>query len=178
VKRLLAAVGLIAALAIAQAQQAPADVGIQESPAQPMDWIEESLASPLESSGTATGKQEVLPRPMEWREEPLPSAGATTGAAAAAATGSRIGLSPQEQSVIHDALMGSDAVVRYPECRNAEQVAFTVGRPYPRTARICQFPDDVKAKLPKVQRYRYLVAGDAIVLIDPTDHHRIVDVLQ
>jgi hypothetical protein len=176
-KRLLAAVVLVAAVAIAQAQHAPAEVGPQEAPAQPMDWIEESLPLPRENSGTtATGKQEVLPRPMEWREEPLSLGGATTGAAAAAATGSRIGLSPQEQNIIHETLVRSETALRYPECRNEERVAFVVGRPYPRTIRVCQFPDDVKAKVPTTRRYRYLVVGDEILLIDPTDH-RIVDVL-
>jgi hypothetical protein len=168
---------LAAALTVAHAQRAPTDTGVQAA-APAMDWIEEPLPAPRSKSGpTAGGGYEILPGPMDWRAEPLPPAGSTTGTAAATAAGSRIGLSPQEQSVIRDAILREDVALRYSACRNQERIAYSIGRPYPRTTRICHFPDEVKAKVPNARRYRYLVVDDEIILIDPADH-RIVEVLK
>jgi hypothetical protein len=111
---------------------------------------------------------------MDWLEEPLPSPGSTTGVAAA---GSRLGLGPKDRALIREAIMRGEAASQHPECRNAEPVAFGIGAPFPRTARICQFPEAVRAQVPKARRYRYLVVGDEIVIIDPADH-RIVDALK
>ena len=133
-----------------------------------------ALIATLAAAYAQPAPQDAPASPMDWREEALPPPGATTGAAAAA---SRLGLTPREQALIRDALVGGDAASRHPECRNAEPVAFTIGAPYPRTTRICPFPDDVRAQVPKTGRYRYLVVGDRIVFIDPADHH-IVEVLK
>jgi hypothetical protein len=139
-----------------------------------MDWREEPLRSPHPSREvTSAGKQEVLPNPLDWREELLPPSGSTTGAASA---GSRL-LALNERTLMRDAVMDGDVAARHPECRSEERIAFTIGHPYPRTTRVCPFPDEVRAKLPKARRYRYLVAAGEVLVIDPADH-RIVDVLE
>jgi hypothetical protein len=133
-----------------------------------------ALIATLSAAHAQPAPQDAPASPMDWHEEPLPSPGSTTGVAAA---GSRLGLTPKERAVIRDAIMGGEAASRHPECHNAEPIAFTIGAPYPRITRICPFPDDVRTQVPKTRRYRYLVAGDQIVFIDPADHH-IVEVLK
>jgi hypothetical protein len=145
-------------------------------------------AGPPRQAPAGAGAQEAPPKPMDWREEQLRAAGsAETGSAAgpaedgstagAAAAGPRVWLRPDERAAIRHAVMRDDVAQRHPECRNEERPDFAVGRPYPRLARVCRFPDEVNAKVPKARQYRYLVAGREIVLIDPDDH-RIVEVLE
>jgi hypothetical protein len=173
--RLLAAAitALAVGLATANAQPAPnvraplkplspAGVGgahVQEAPAQPVP----SYAEPLRDPDPVRGRTGAA------------AAGSTTGAAVA---GLGIRLHPDERAAIRHIVRRDDVMARAPECRFGEQVDFTVGRPFPRTSRVCRFPDELSAKVPQSRRYRYLIAGDAIVLIDPNDRHRIVEVIE
>jgi hypothetical protein len=91
----------------------------------------------------------------------------TTGVAAG---GSGIRLRDEDRSRIRTVVM------REAQCRFEQRIDFRIGLPLPRTVEICEFPDEVVSAIPEVRRYRYVVRGDDIVLVDP-DEHRIVEVI-
>ena len=92
----------------------------------------------------------------------------TTGIAPA---GSRIRLSPQDREVIRT------VVLREPACRLEQRVDFILFIPLPRTVEVCELPQQVVSEAPELRRYRYVVQGDEIGLIDPDDN-RVVEVIR
>jgi hypothetical protein len=52
-----------------------------------------------------------------------------------------------------------------------------VGETLPNTVVLQQFPETVYETVPRVRSYRYLVRGDDVYLIDPSDR-RVVDVIR
>lgn len=85
---------------------------------------------------------------------------------------------PEERTLIRQAIMRASVALRNPECRHKERTAYAIGRPFPRTTRVCALPEEIKSKVRTGGRYRYLVVLNDIVLIDPDKRHRIVEVIQ
>jgi uncharacterized protein DUF1236 len=109
----------------------------------------------------------VLPRSGEQRAA-RSFARETTGIAPA---GSGIRLSPQDREVIRT------VVLREPACRLEQRVDFVLFIPLPRTVEVCELPQQVVSEAPELRRYRYVVQGDEIGLIDPDDN-RVVEVIR
>ena len=109
----------------------------------------------------------VLPRSGEQRAA-RSFARETTGIAPA---GSSIRLSPQDREVIRT------VVLREPACRLEQRVDFVLFIPLPRTVEVCELPQQVVSEAPELRRYRYVVQGDEIGLIDPDDN-RVVEVIR
>jgi hypothetical protein len=109
----------------------------------------------------------VLPRSGEQRAA-RSFARETTGIAPA---GSGIRLSPQDREVIRT------VVLREPACRLEQRVDFILFIPLPRTVEVCELPQQVVSEAPELRRYRYVVQGDEIGLIDPEDN-RVVEVIR
>lgn len=92
----------------------------------------------------------------------------TTGAAPSS---ERLRLSDQERSEIRTVVM------RDPACHHEARLDFTFGIPLPKTVKVCEFPETVVSEVPEVERYRFVVQGDDIVVVDP-DEYRVVDVIR
>jgi len=186
---LLAAAALAVTLAAASAQHAPTppdnrqrdSAGAQDAPAEPMPSYAEPLQFPGEAGGPTTvgPPREEKSATGEQSASRSPPAGTPTGASTTGAAGAGSGarLRPQERAVIRDVVRRSDVIARAPDCRFGERVDFAVGRPFPRTTRICRFPNEVQAKVPASRQYRYLITSNEIVIIDPNDHH-IIEVIE
>jgi hypothetical protein len=157
------------------------------------------MANHRQHAGAGARAQDALPEPMPSQAEPLQPAresreratvgrssgeppterpGARSGPAeAGAAAVAGLGLHQDERTAIREVVRRADVIARAPECRFAEQVAVTIGRPFPRTTRVCRFPDEVQAIVPTSRRYRYLVTSNEIVVIDPKNHS-VVEVIE
>jgi hypothetical protein len=92
----------------------------------------------------------------------------TTGAAAA---GSRLRLSQQERETIRTVVM------REPACRLEQRLDFVLFIPVPRTVEICELPPQIVSDVPEVSRYRYVVRGDEVALVDP-QNYSVVEVIR
>jgi hypothetical protein len=68
-------------------------------------------------------------------------------------------------------------VLRDPECRYEARLDFSLLIPLPRSVRVCEFPQTVVSEVPEIERYRFVVRGDDIVVVDP-DEYRVVDVIR
>ena len=79
-------------------------------------------------------------------------------------------LSPADRTVIRR------VVLRQPTCRHELRLDFVIGIPLPRTVEVCEFPEAVLAEVPEARRYRFLVRGEEVVVVDPGEN-RIVDVI-
>ena len=99
----------------------------------------------------------------------LPRSGGavTTGTAV---SGGRIRLSPDERRTIHTIVM------REPSCRYEPRIDFRIGIPLPSAVQVCDFPEAIVTEVPEVRRYRFMVRGDEVVIVDP-DERRVVDVI-
>ena len=93
----------------------------------------------------------------------------TTGAGAG--TRSRIRLSEDDRQVIRTVVM------REPSCRLEQRLEFFLFVPIPRTVQVCELPSQVVSEVPAVRSYRYVVRGDDVVLVDPEDENRVVEVI-
>ena len=49
-------------------------------------------------------------------------------------------------------------------------VRLALGAEVPRTVTVVEFPDDVVERIPELRSYRYVVAQDQVVVVDPADH--------
>jgi uncharacterized protein DUF1236 len=67
--------------------------------------------------------------------------------------------------------------LRDPECRYETRLDFSLLIPLPRSVRVCEFPQTVVSEVPEIERYRFVVRGDDIVVVDP-DEYRVVDVIR
>jgi hypothetical protein len=97
------------------------------------------------------------------------SSRSTTGAADA---GDRIRLSPEQRRVIRT------IVVQEPMCRYEQRIDFFIGIPLPSTTKVCEFPERVVSEVPEVRRYRYVVRDEEVVLVDPDDERRVIEVIR
>jgi hypothetical protein len=93
----------------------------------------------------------------------------TTGAADSA---DRIRLSPEQRRVIRT------IVVQEPICRYEQRIDFFIGIPLPSTAKVCEFPERVVSEVPEVRRYRYIVRDEEVIVVDPDDERRVVEVIR
>jgi hypothetical protein len=109
---------------------------------------------------------------VKLMEEQLQSPRSTTPA------GSPSIFRPEERMLIRQVLMRETVALRNPECRHKERTAYAIGRPFPRTTRVCPLPEEIKSKLRTGGRYRYLIVRNDIVFIEPAKRHRIVEVIQ
>jgi hypothetical protein len=98
---------------------------------------------------------------------PRPGSAVTTGTAV---SGGRIRLSPDERRTIHTIVM------REPSCRYEPRIDFRIGIPLPSAVQVCDFPEAIVTEVPEVRRYRFMVRGDEVVIVDP-DERRVVDVI-
>jgi hypothetical protein len=93
----------------------------------------------------------------------------TTGAAD---TADRIRLSPEQRRVIRT------IVVQEPVCRYEQRIDFFIGIPLPSTAKVCEFPERVVSEVPEIRRYRYMVRDEEVIVVDPDDERRVVEVIR
>ena len=49
------------------------------------------------------------------------------------------------------------------------RVRLALGAEVPRVFELLAFPGEVVARIPEVERYRYVVAENDVVIVDPTD---------
>jgi hypothetical protein len=54
--------------------------------------------------------------------------------------------------------------------RSDVRVRLALGAEVPRSVELLEFPSVAVERVPSVQRYRYIVSGDDIVVVDPSDH--------
>jgi hypothetical protein len=92
----------------------------------------------------------------------------TTGSATSS---DRLRLSAEDRREIRT------VVLRDPECRYEARLDFSFLIPLPRSVRVCEFPQTVVSEVPEIERYRFVVRGDDIVVVDP-DEYRVVDVIR
>ena len=60
---------------------------------------------------------------------------------------------------------------RVPKDRTADvRVRLALGAEVPRNVELLPFPGEVVARIPEVGRYRFVVAADDVVIVDPSDH--------
>jgi uncharacterized protein DUF1236 len=60
---------------------------------------------------------------------------------------------------------------RVPRDRMADvRIRLALGAEIPRSVDLLRFPPDVTARVPEVERYRYVVAGDDVAIVDPRDN--------
>ena len=112
----------------------------------------------------------VLPMGGEARAQSRTTVRETTGSAGAA-TRSRIRLSEDDRQVIRTMVM------REPSCRLEQRLDFFLFVPIPRTVQVCELPSQLVSEVPAVRPYRYVVRGDDVVLVDPEDENRVVEVI-
>jgi hypothetical protein len=93
----------------------------------------------------------------------------TTGAADSA---DRIRLSPEQRRVIRT------IVVQEPVCRYEQRIDFFIGIPLPSTAKVCEFPERIVSEVPEIRRYRYMVRDEEVIVVDPDDERRVVEVIR
>jgi hypothetical protein len=93
----------------------------------------------------------------------------TTGAAD---TADRIRLSPEQRRVIRT------IVVQEPVCRYEQRIDFFIGIPLPSTAKVCEFPERAVSEVPEIRRYRYMVRDEEVIVVDPDDERRVVEVIR
>jgi hypothetical protein len=72
-------------------------------------------------------------------------------------------LSPEQKRAIYD------AVARTQSARLADTEA-KVGNLVPATAAVSEFPSSITASIPQADNYRYALAGDRVLLINPREH--------
>jgi Protein of unknown function (DUF1236) len=61
--------------------------------------------------------------------------------------------------------------VRVPRDEVADvRIRLALGAEIPRSVQLIRFPPDVVARIPEVDRYRYVVAGDDVAVVDPRDN--------
>jgi hypothetical protein len=119
----------------------------------------------------------VLPMGGGGRQAGRALARETTGGAGStretigAAPSSRVNISPQVRQEIRT------VVLQQPACRLEQRIDFLLFIPLPRTVEVCELPPQIVSDAPELRRYRYVVRGDEIALIDPADH-RIVEVIR
>jgi hypothetical protein len=56
------------------------------------------------------------------------------------------------------------------------RIDFRIGIPLPSAAQVCDFPEAIVTEVPEIRRYRFMVRGDEVVIVNPEDR-RIVDVI-
>ena len=49
-------------------------------------------------------------------------------------------------------------------------VRLALGAEDPRSVEVVEFPDRVIERVPRLRSYRYVVAQDQVVIVDPSDH--------
>jgi hypothetical protein len=73
----------------------------------------------------------------------------------------QLSLSREQMRFIHSSL---------PRDRNADvRVRLALGVEVPRNVQLLTFPGDVVARIPEVERFRYIVVDDDIVIVDPAE---------
>ena len=88
-----------------------------------------------------------------------------------APAGARPRLTPQVREEIRTIVM------REPACRLEQRIEFALFIPIPRTVQVCELPAQVVTGTPELSRYRYVVRGDEIALVDP-DEYRVIEVIR
>ena len=74
----------------------------------------------------------------------------------------QLSLSPGQMRLIYS---------RVPKDRIANvRVRLALGAEVPRDVELLEFPSDVVDQIPDVRRYRFLVTGNDVVIVDPNDH--------
>jgi hypothetical protein len=106
--------------------------------------------------------------PMGDRRAARSTVRETTGTASA---GPRLSLSQQERETIRTVVM------REPACRLEQRLDFVLFIPVPRTVELCELPSQIVSEVPEVSRYRYIVRGDEVALVDPEDY-RVIEVIR
>jgi hypothetical protein len=75
---------------------------------------------------------------------------------------SPLALSPEEMRFIY---------ARVPRSRTADvRIRLALGAEVPRHVKLLRFPTDVLQRVPELGPYRFIVAGDDIAIVDPTDN--------
>lgn len=92
-------------------------------------------------------------------------------AGAAATTGSLAGLDPDDRSSINR------MIVENAERGTLARIGDLRGATLPRDIELREIPDDVVALDDELKRYRYVLVGDDVLIVDP-DNRRIVDVIE
>ena len=87
------------------------------------------------------------------------------------ASAQHVRLSPDERQSVRT------IITQEPACRYEPRLDFSIGIPLPRSVRVCEFPESIVTEVPSVRRYRYLVRGDEIVVVDPEDY-QVIDVIE
>ena len=87
------------------------------------------------------------------------------------APAAQLALTPEQKTVIFDAVRPSDAKVKAPG-----NVPATVGAQVPPATELYFLPDRALATAPEAKAIKYTVAQNRVVLVDPTTM-RVVDVI-
>jgi uncharacterized protein DUF1236 len=73
----------------------------------------------------------------------------------------QLSLSPEQMRFIHSSV---------PRDRNADvRVRLALGAEVPRNVQLLTFPGDIVARIPEVESFRYIVADDDVVVVDPVE---------
>jgi hypothetical protein len=101
----------------------------------------------------------------------LPYSGAATASTSHRTHRADVSLSQQQRQVIHRNVVTREttAIAPGPD--------IVVGETLPDTVVVREFPETVYRTVPRVRSYRYLVRGDDVYLIDPSDR-RVVEVIR
>lgn len=99
------------------------------------------------------------------------STGASTRETIGAAPASRINITPRVREEIRT------VVLQQPSCRLEQRIDFLLFIPLPRTVEVCELPPQIVSEAPELRRYRYVVRGDEVALVDP-DEYKVVEVIR